>query len=343
MRFPGFVDLQVNGIRGVDFSSPELTLDDVHRAAVALRAAGTSAFLATIITSPPAVYERNLPILARYRNEAMERTDGDAADLLGIHLEGPYISPAEGAVGAHDFRWVLAGDPDAPARLMDLSSGSVRLLTVAAEIPGCEGLVAKARAEGIAVSLGHQMASGSEVAVAAEWGAVALTHFGNGLPHLVPRHTNPLWTALVDDRLTTMIISDGHHLPDPVVRVVLRCKPVSRVIIVSDASPLTGLGPGSYRSFGHEVVLEASGRISNPKSGYLVGSGSTMLDCANRILPHVREEFASTDPRSAFEIVHAMGYENPLRLIGVDPSEYGSSPTVEVVADRDLFRVLGEG
>ncbi len=107
LDIPGFVDLQVNGFVGVDFSSPDLTEESFVRACRALLQRGTAAFLPAIITSPLEVYERNLPILAR--GIALPEFRGR---LPGIHLEGPFISPQPGAVGAHNPAWTRPPDLD---------------------------------------------------------------------------------------------------------------------------------------------------------------------------------------------------------------------------------------
>ncbi|HUV14788.1 MAG TPA: hypothetical protein VMY18_14175, partial [Acidobacteriota bacterium] len=103
----GFIDLQVNGYLGVDFSEPGLTLDEVRMVTHALVERGTIAYCPTVITSSPDTYEQNLPVLA----QAMEESDL-RPHLLGIHLEGPFISPEDGARGAHPRRFTRAPDID---------------------------------------------------------------------------------------------------------------------------------------------------------------------------------------------------------------------------------------
>jgi N-acetylglucosamine-6-phosphate deacetylase len=307
LNIAGFVDLQVNGFVGVDFSSPDLTEESFVHACRALLQRGTAAFLPTIITSPLEVYARNLPILAR--GIALPEFWGR---LPGIHLEGPFISPQPGAVGAHNPAWVRLPDLDLLQQLYDWSEGSLRLVTLAAELPGAETLARWAAGQGLVVSIGHTLARADDLERLSQAGAEALTHLGNGLPHLLPKFANPLMAGLADDRFTAMLIGDGHHLPGGVLRVMLRAKGVSRSLIVSDAAPVAGLPPGRYFTLGNEAVLEESGRLHNPAKGVLIGSSATLLECMNHL--------ASLGFLSLEELL-ALGFYNPLRLLGLDPAQ----------------------
>jgi N-acetylglucosamine-6-phosphate deacetylase len=300
--FP-LVDLQVNGFGGVDFSSPELTGDQVIEVADRLAEAGTTAFLATMITSPPEVYRRNLPILAAAVNHP--RLKGR---LLGVHLEGPFLNPAEGARGAHNPDWMISGNVNRLSELIELGGGTIRLLTIAADIDGAETITRVARENHIAVSLGHHLANGEQITRLRAAGATAVTHLGNGLPRMIDRHANPLWPALADDGLTAMIITDGHHLPPDLIRIIVRAKTAGRIIVTSDSSPLAGMAPGRYHSLGNDCVLDPSGRLYNPTTGYLVGSSATMKQCIDHL---ASLNFLSEDD------LYAIGFVNPLRLIGV--------------------------
>jgi N-acetylglucosamine-6-phosphate deacetylase len=301
------VDLQVNGFRGIDFSSPELTGDQVIEVAERLADAGTTAFLATIITSPQEVYRHNLPILAEAANDPLLK-----GRLLGVHLEGPFLNPGEGARGAHNPDWMISGNVNRLSELFELGGGTIRLLTLAADIDGAESIARAARVNHIAVSLGHHLADTEQITRLRLAGASAITHLGNGLPRMIDRHANPLWPALADEGLTAMIITDGHHLPADLIRVIVRAKTARRIIVTSDSSPLAGMAPGRYHSLGNDCVLDPSGRLYNPATGYLVGSSATMRQCMDHL--------ASLNILTQNEL-HAVGYVNPLRLIGMDPAD----------------------
>ncbi len=323
MDAPGLVDLQVNGYRGVDFSGAGLRREHFVRACRAVLAAGTSAFLPTMITSPEAVYERNLGIMAAVMDDGEFR-----GRLPGIHLEGPFISPAAGARGAHDPDLVRAPDPERFEQYNRWAGGKIRMLTLAAELPGAAELAAHAAGRGVAVALGHQEAGAAAIARLREAGAAAITHLGNGVAQMLDRHDNPVWAGLADDGLSATIITDGHHLPDDLVRIFVRVKGPGRLIVVSDAAPVAGLPPGRYRTLGNDVVLAEDGRLHIPDTGYLAGSSATMLACINRLCAL---QLLSTE-----ELI-AVGFSNPLRLIGVDPASIDARVPVRFDEERNRF------
>ncbi len=323
MVVPGLVDLQVNGYRGVDFFSPALTEDSFAGACRQMLKEGASAFLPTIITSGGDVYEHNLPIMAK-----VIHSDEFRGRVLGIHLEGPFISSAEGARGAHNAQWVRKPDLAYLKHLLDLAGHRVKLITIAAEPDGADELTQFAAENGIAVSLGHQTAGVEDLQRLAKAGARALTHLGNGVPLTVPRHDNPIFAGLAVDELSAMIITDGHHLPAGLIKTIVRTKGADKCIVTSDATTLSRMGPGEYDSAGNKVVLDESGRIYNPETGYLVGSSATMLDCMNYL--------ASLDLLSVEGLVQA-GFYNPLALIGLSEDNLAEVGVLEYDEQRGLF------
>lgn len=303
MALRGFVDLQVNGYRMVDFSDPAVTEDAVVAAWRGLIADGTALFLPTLITADQAVYARNLPLLTR-----LAARPEFAPHIGGLHLEGPFLSPCVGAAGAHHAAWMRLAEPAILDELQRLAGGGIRLLTIAADVPGAPALIQHARRLGITVSLGHQLAAATQLAQAAVAGATALTHLGNGLPHQVDRHRNPLLDGLAEDRLHAMVIGDGHHLPWGLLRTILRTKGAARTILVSDASPLAGMPPGDYPCFGATARLSPDGRLFNPATGYLMGSSSTIRQVVNASRAALGLDDATC---------HALAVTQPLALIGL--------------------------
>lgn len=302
----GFVDLQVNGFRGVDFSAPDLDEDSAAAALRGLVADGTAILLPTLITSPEEVYARNLPLLAD-----LCRRREFAPHVLGFHLEGPFLCPRDGVIGAHNPAWTRPGDLRLLERLQDWAGGLVRLLTVAPEVPGAVALVTGARRLGMTVALGHHLGTADEIDAAVRAGATGLTHLGNGLPHRIDRHRNPLIDGLADQRLAACVIGDGHHLPWNLLSVILRAKGIERCALVSDASSLAGMEPGTYPCFGATACLTPEGRLYNPDTGYLMGSALTIRGVVNA----TRRALSLTDAD-----IHRLAVENPLRLIGCEGS-----------------------
>ena len=317
MELPGLVDLQVNGYKGVDFSSIDLTEANFVRACRAMLAAGTTAFLPTMITSPEDVYRHNLPIMVK----VLQRQEFRRC-LLGIHIEGPFISPQEGTRGAHNPDWVRKPDLRFFRKLIDWADDCIKLTTIAADVPGAEELARYAVSTGISVSLGHQMADEEDLNRLVQAGAVAITHLGNGVPALLHRHHNPIWAGLAEDKLAAMIITDSHHLPAAMVKTIIRTKGPENCVVVSDSSPLAGLAPGNYPAPGlpgRKAILTDSGQLYEPVSGYLIGSSATMLQCMNWL--------ASLRLVSPSELA-AMGFYNPLRIIGLAAEDVALGPAI---------------
>ena len=297
-----YFDLQVNGAFGVDFSAPGLTEDDFCRCAERVLAAGVTRFLPTLITSSWELYQRNLPLLAK----AISAHGLDYA-VPGFHLEGPFISSEPGAVGAHDPSKTRLPTPTALRELQAMADGRLRLLTLAAELPGASETAACAHDLGVTVSLGHQLATSAQMAAIH---ADALTHLGNGLPNMIHRHHNPIWSGLADDELTAMIISDGHHLPAELIRCIIRCKGVDKLVVTSDASSVTGLPPGKYHLMGgNDATLHDNGLLYNDSKQCLVGSASLLPQCAD----FLRQEKLLTE-----EDITKVVWTNPHRLLRMD-------------------------
>lgn len=302
MNLQGFVDLQVNGYRGIDFSDMTLTADEAVVALRGLVADGTAILLPTVITASEETYARNLPLMA----SILARPEF-AACAPGLHLEGPFLSPREGAAGAHMPKHMRPADPRILDRLQTLADGRIRLITIAPELPGAAEFIRHARARGISVSLGHHAGDARDIDAACNAGATMLTHLGNGMPQQVDRHANALIDGMAEERLTACVIGDGHHLPWNLVKVILRAKGIGRCALVSDASSLAGLPPGTYPCFGATAVISADGRIANPDTGYLMGSSQTIRQVVNA----TRSALQLTDAE-----IHRLAIINPLRMIG---------------------------
>ena len=296
-----YADLQINGFMGVDFSSPELTEDQFLRTAEHIFDSGTWLFLPTLVTSRLEVYFRNLEVMRRSAEK-----HGLLDRIPGVHLEGPFVSPEPGAIGAHVPENVLAPDIGVFDEIMDRSQGYVKLLTVAAERPGAPELIAHATKRGVLVSCGHELAWTDDLERAAAAGAKLLTHLGNGCPNLLDRHRNPMLAGLACDELAAMVITDGHHLPVELLKCILRVKGPERIIVTSDAAPIAGFPPGRYNCWGNDAILEPDGLFHNPEKQCLVGSSASIRDCADYL--------RNLDFVSEADIVR-MTSENPLAML----------------------------
>ena len=301
----GWIDLQVNGYAGVDFNAPGLTVEKVKAVTERLAADGTVGFLPTLVTGDPEMLIETVRtvVAARKRYAVCER------NILGFFMEGPFISDRPGAVGTHPVEWVRPPDLGLFHRFQDAAEGLVRLVNVAAEVPGMPAFVRAVTAEGVTVSLGHQLAtSPADIAACIAAGAKAFTHLGNGIPNEVNRHDNIISTALVEDRASVMFIPDGHHLPDTLLKLYARAVPVERLIAVSDAQYPAGLPPGEYEVCGAHARLEPNGLLWNPARNCLVGATTPIAGCMK-----ILSERIGLTPDACRRI----GHDNALNLIGL--------------------------
>lgn len=326
----GFVDLQVNGWMGTDFAAAGLTVDRVKAITRELVARGTIAYCPTLTTANPELYRANLAVIAE-----VKRDPAVGGHILGVHMEGPFISPRPGAIGAHSQQYVVDPDPDAFDQFQAWADGNIKIMTLAPEQPGALKLIRHLVKHGVQVSLGHHLAGDDDLRRAVDAGARLHTHVGNGIPNQIHRHDNPLWWVLACDRLTGMFITDGHHLPADLITVAVRAKGAGRIIVTSDASPLAGMPPGKYNIFdGLAVVIDKSGRIYSDVSKSLAGSHVTMIECMNRL--------AALDLLTAKQLWQA-GMVNPLKILGLKTSYLARlhGPAVTFAGNRFHVRATG--
>ena len=298
-----YIDLQVNGFVGVDFSTLELDYDSFMKAADAVFKSGTEIFLPTLVTSDLPLYERNIAII---RNAAEK--NGLMREIPGVHLEGPFISNQPGAVGCHNPDFVRDCDSEWLLDMLERTGNYVKMITIAAELNGAADFTRCATDKGVVVSLGHHLAKFEDVRKCAAAGAKTLTHLANGCPNMMNRHDNPVWAGLACDDLTAMLITDGHHLPGEIIRCMAKIKGADKIIVTSDAAPVAGLPPGKYYMLNNHAVLEENGKFHNPEKGCLCGSSASVADCV---------KFLETLEIFTEEELHKVSYLNAAKLISI--------------------------
>uniref|UniRef100_UPI003593392C 6-phosphogluconolactonase n=1 Tax=Aquiflexum sp. TaxID=1872584 RepID=UPI003593392C len=272
---PGLVDLQVNGVNGVDFNNEDITAEEIFKATQYLLNKGVTVFFPTLITN-----DRNkiLRILETFRL-AISENSLIASCIGGIHLEGPFISPLNGARGAHDAKYIQTPNWKLIEEFQEASGGMIKLITMAPELDGALGVIKKCRESGIKVAIGHTLASNEEIFRAVEAGASLSTHLGNAVPLILPRHPNMLWDQLANDELYSSLIADGFHLGESFLKVVLKTKG-EKAFLVSDSTMFCGMQAGEYRTLiGEEVVLEPNGKLSlKGGNGLLAGASKNLME-----------------------------------------------------------------
>ncbi|TDF92014.1 N-acetylglucosamine-6-phosphate deacetylase [Paenibacillus piri] len=277
---PGLVDLQVNGFGGYDVNlagaSMEARVEAIRQMTRELLKKGTTSFCPTIITAGD---EQIMACVTAVRL-ACETDPLVDQCVLGIHLEGPYLSAEDGPRGAHPREHIKDPDWNEFSRWNEASGDKICMVTLAPERAGAVEMIRQLVQNGILACIGHTAATHEQITAAADAGAVMSTHLGNGAHPVLPRHPNYIWSQLAEDRLTCGIIADGHHLHPSVVNVMARSKQ-GRLVLVSDAVHLAGMPPGVYKTHvGGEVELLPSGRLQTRANPLLLaGSAVSLLDC----------------------------------------------------------------
>jgi len=268
---PGFVDIQVNGFAGVDFSGPDLGAEKAISVLPAIWSTGATSFCPTLITNSLPALARNFAVL-----EQAARSSSDFAHAVPCyHLEGPYLSPL-GSHGAHDPKWMRLPDWEEFQALQLAAGGKIGIVTLAPELSGAEDFIRKAQSAGVVVAISHTDGGPDDVHRAAAAGATLNTHLGNGCPEYLHRHKAPLWAQIATESLHASMICDGFHLPPDVVKVIVAVKGIDKCILITDAVHVAQLPPGRYTLVGTEIELLPSGQVVRADRVSMAGSALTM-------------------------------------------------------------------
>lgn len=268
---PGFVDIQVNGFKGVDFCAPGATLEEIGRAIDAILATGTTRFFPTVITGQPETMIGSIRMLTKARKDLAR---GRAME--GLHIEGPHISPNDGPRGAHPKEAVRPPSIEEFERWQEAAEGSIKIVTLAAEWEGAPAYIEHITGRGVVAAIGHMDATEAQIDAAVEAGATLSTHLGNGSNASLPRHPNYLWKQLAEDRLAASLIGDGIHLGASFLNVAVRAKGLERSVLITDAVSPAGCEPGPYKLGEVDVVLHEGGKVTLTDGQRLAGSSLHM-------------------------------------------------------------------
>jgi N-acetylglucosamine-6-phosphate deacetylase len=315
---PGFIDVHVHGGGGASFTEgPE---DDARIVAEFHHARGTTNLLASLVTAPLPELEARAAMLAGLADEGV---------IAGLHLEGPFLSPARR--GAQDPRHMLAPDVAVFERLHAAARGHLRVITLAPELPGAAAVIKAATRSGVTVAVGHTDATADATMAAIDAGATHATHLFNGMRP--PHHREPGAAGALLDRaeVTCELIADGVHLHEMVVRLAARLAGPGRLVLVSDAMAAAGMPDGSYR-LGSLRVTVAGGvaRLADDPGHAIAGSTATLASV-------VRHAIAAGLPVPE---VAAAASAVPARVLGLGDRTGALSPdrAADLVVCDDDFR-----
>ena len=284
---PGFVDLHIHGAGGHDVMEANARALDKITSTVARH--GTTSIVATTVTAPIDDTCHSLEGVARYiRKHESETTPADdeppkpprlAAEILGIHLEGPFISQARR--GVHPSQSIARPSAEILDKLLNAADGLVRILTIAPELPGAMDLIEAALAAKLVVALGHTDANYDQARAAIQAGARHAVHIYNAMRPFTHRDPGIVGAILTDPEVTAEVIADGVHVAEAAIQVLIGVKGLDTVLLVSDGIAATGMPDGNYRLGNFEVNVRDG--VARNGEGKLAGSTLT-LDRAVRNL-----------------------------------------------------------
>lgn len=272
LAIPGFIDLQVNGHGGMDLLSAK-TVSDIKQVSKSLYKQGVVGYLPTLITGP---ISETLRVMALIEN-AKRETENDEAKILGIHLEGPFISTVR--PGVHPLDYFQSPDLDLIGKY--LRAGTVSIVTIAPELPGAIEVIKHLTAMGVLVSLGHSNATADEAHAGFDAGAKTVTHLWNAMPPMSSRAPGLVGVALERDDVTIQIIVDGVHVAPEVVKATVAAAP-DRFVVTNDAVAPAGLGEGKFPFGTFEVEVKSGRAVRN--DGVLAGGVGSLYGSLNLLL-----------------------------------------------------------
>jgi N-acetylglucosamine-6-phosphate deacetylase len=324
---PGFVDIHIHGAGGHDVM--EGTARALDRITSTAARSGTTSMVATTVTAPIDDTIKSLEGIARYirsheQSDAAAENAKLAAEIVGIHLEGPFISKARR--GVHPSDALAKPSVETLEKLLKAADGLVRIVTIAPELPGAMDLIAAAVAAKLVVAMGHTDADYDQARAAIHAGARHAVHMYNAMRPFTHRDPGIVGAILTDPEVTAEIIADLVHVAGPAIQVLIGSKGFDTVLAVSDGIAATGMPDGNYRLGNFEVSVKDG--VARNSEGKLAGSTLT-LDRALRNLVALGVPF--TD---AVRMVTVL----PARRLGLA----GKKGIIAVRADADLVALTAD-
>ena len=277
---PGFVDIHIHGAGGHDVMEANARALDRITSTVARH--GTTSMLATTVSAPLEETCHSLQGIARYIR-SHENPEGGvqrlAAEIMGIHLEGPFISKAKR--GVHPPDGLAKPSAEILAKFRKAADGLVKIVTIAPELPGALDLIASISKDGLVVALGHTDADYDVSRAAISAGARHAVHFYNAMRPFSHRDPGIVGAVLTDPEVTAEVIADGVHVAAAAIQVLIGTKGFHTVLLASDSTAATSMPDGNYRLGNFEVTVK--GGVSRNSEGKLAGSTLT-LDRALRFI-----------------------------------------------------------
>ncbi len=310
---PGFIDEHIHGAGGAD--AMDGTVDALQTISEFLAREGTTGFLATTMTQSPENITNALKAVKKVR----EKGEYKGAEVLGVHLEGPFISPKH--VGAQPLEYVATPDAELFDKYNEASGNSIKIVTLAPEVEGGLGLVKHLSNIGVVASVGHTGGKYADVVNAVAAGATNVTHTYNAQTGLHHREAGVVGAAMLLDELNCEMICDTIHVSVPAIKLVIKNKPHDKYTLITDAMRAKGMPDGKSELGGQDVfVNNGEARLAD---GTLAGSVLKMNVAVKNLVEKAGVSFTDAIDFATY---------NPAKNIGV-LNERG---TIEVGKRADL-------
>ncbi len=313
---PGFIDVHIHGAGGHDVMEGT----DSALTAVAKKVAqnGTTSFVATTVTADPEMICMSAEGIAKYIG-SQQLAEGSRAEVLGIHFEGPFISPARR--GVHPPQFIRLPSSELLRRFVESAGGHAQMLTIAPELLGAMPCIDAAQKAGMVVGIGHTDATYEQARAAMARGVHHAIHVYNAMRPFSHRDSGVIGAVLTTPEVSAELIADGVHVDETAMRLLVQAKGAGGMILISDGTAATGMPDGKYSLGGLEVTV--SGGVCRDGEGHLAGSTLT-LDRALRNIVHLGAPLAD---------VLRMLTLNPAKLLGI---EYKKG-SLRAGADADII------
>lgn len=296
---PGFIDEHIHGAAGSD--AMDGTTQDLNNIAKALASEGTTAFCATTMTQSPENITKALEAVKEYR----EANHEDGAEVLGVHLEGPFIS--KDFVGAQPIEYVAQPNVEVFKKYQEASGNSVKIVSLAPEVEGSTELIEYLKSQNIVASIGHTNAKYADVEKAVKAGATTLTHTYNAMKPVHHREIGTVGAGFLFDELACECICDGIHVSAPAIRLLYKNKPSDKMVLITDAMRAKHM-PDGVSELGGQVVIVKNGE-ARLENGTLAGSVLKMNNAVKNVMKFLD---------LPLEEVVKLASINPAKNLGVD-------------------------
>lgn len=331
---PGLIDLHFHGCKGYDFCDG--TKEAIAKIAEYEASVGVTAISPATMTLPVNELEEILAVAADYRKERQEAGQNEAADLVGVNMEGPFISEAK--KGAQDERNIISCDADICQRFLDASEGLVKFVGIAPERNENAPEFIRKMKDKVHISLAHTNADYDTAMEAFDAGADHAVHLYNAMPAFTHRKPGVVGAVSDSGHVNAEMICDGVHIHPSVVRATFKMLGADRIVLISDSMRATGMPDGQYTLGGLDVNV-ADGRATLVSNGALAGSATNLMECMKTVVQKMG---------IPLETAVACATRNPARCLGIE-KDYGSlapgkkGNVVLLDADLKLRAVVKDG